>query len=248
MPDAICGTAASYRKGCRCRPCTDAHTVKQREYRATMIAKHGCIPSQVNRKGRVRRNWKCAKCGKHIQSNAGGASDGLILCKQHRIEARIEARRGSRRRSRAERKLALAKKGSKGRTVWVSRTCKMCPSRFITQSSSTGLCCSAQCTTANRRNKELDAASRRRARKRDAFVAPVKRLTIFTRDKYRCHICKRLTKPSKCVPHPLAPTIDHIIPLAKGGTHEPANVATACFECNCMKRDEGGGEQLALIG
>lgn len=245
MPDAICGTAASYKKGCRCRPCTDAMTVKQRQYRAAMIAKHGCVPSEVNRKSRVRRNWKCAKCGKHVQSNAGGASDGLILCKQHRIEAR----KCSRRRSGVEKKLALANKGTKGRTVWVSRTCKMCPSRFITQSSSTGLCCSAECTKANRRNKALDAGSRRRARERGAYVAPVKRLTIFTRDKYRCHICKRLTKPTKCVPHPLARRQSTTSSLSsKGGTHEPANVATACFECNCLKRDEGGGEQLALIG
>ena len=149
---------------------------------------------------------------------------------------------------RKQRELDKAAKGSRGRTIWVDRSCKVCNKRFITQSAATGRCCSLLCTQANKRSKRIDAGARRRARKRGAYVQPVKRLAIFRRDKYRCHICKKLTDPKKCVPHPKAPTIDHIIPLAKGGTHEPANVATACFECNCLKRDVGGGEQLALIG
>jgi len=148
-----------------------------------------------------------------------------------------------------QKKLKKAAEGTKGRTKWVSRRCKICANRFLIQSSSTMVCCSTECSNANQKCKALDRAALRRARQRDAFVAPVKRLNIFKRDKYRCHICKRLTKPQMAVPHPLAPTIDHLIPLAKGGTHEPANVATACFECNChIKRELGGGEQLALIG
>ncbi|WP_227979969.1 HNH endonuclease [Nocardia spumae] len=68
------------------------------------------------------------------------------------------------------------------------------------------------------------------------------------RDGYRCHICRRNTDRSKVVPHPKAPTIDHLIPLSLGGTHEPANVATACFLCNSRKGAIGAGDQLALLG
>lgn len=32
-------------------------------------------------------------------------------------------------------------------------------------------------------------------------------------------------------------TIDHIVPLARGGTHEASNLAPACFPCNSSKRD-----------
>lgn len=53
---------------------------------------------------------------------------------------------------------------------------------------------------------------------------------------------------SKAVPHPRAAVLDHVIPLARGGTHEPANVRTACFLCNSIKGDGGGNEQLMLIG
>jgi 5-methylcytosine-specific restriction endonuclease McrA len=83
---------------------------------------------------------------------------------------------------------------------------------------------------------------------KDAYVADVNRLQIFKRDRLICHICGKKTDPRKSAPHPKAPTIDHIVPIAKGGTHEPANVATACFMCNATKSDRGGGEQLALIG
>jgi len=41
------------------------------------------------------------------------------------------------------------------------------------------------------------------------------------------------------VPHPLAPTIDHVVPLAAGGLHEPANVQLAHFLCNARKSDRG---------
>ncbi len=43
------GTAAEYKRGCRCESCRSANTEIQRHYRATMIAKHGCIPSQAKR-------------------------------------------------------------------------------------------------------------------------------------------------------------------------------------------------------
>lgn len=33
MKGFICGTPASYQRGCHCRRCTDAHTARQRIYR-----------------------------------------------------------------------------------------------------------------------------------------------------------------------------------------------------------------------
>lgn len=55
------------------------------------------------------------------------------------------------------------------------------------------------------------------------------------------------TDPTKAAPHPNSPTIDHVIPLAQGGTHEPPNCRTACFQCNSHKGDRGGGEQMLLV-
>lgn len=92
------------------------------------------------------------------------------------------------------------------------------------------------------------ARALRRARERGAFVERVVRRKIFERDGWRCQICRRLVFRSKVVPHPRAPTIDHIVPLAAGGSHEPANAQTACFECNSRKSDGAANDQLRLIG
>jgi 5-methylcytosine-specific restriction endonuclease McrA len=80
-------------------------------------------------------------------------------------------------------------------------------------------------------------SSRRDARKRGAFVADVSPEVIYERDQWQCHLCGGAIDKTAQVPHPLAPTIDHVIPLAKGGTHEPDNVAAAHFLCNATKGD-----------
>ena len=74
------------------------------------------------------------------------------------------------------------------------------------------------------------------------------RQKVFERDHWVCQLCRRKVNRTATAPHPKAPVIDHVIPLNKGGTHEPANVQCAHFICNSIKGDRGGGEQLALIG
>ena len=53
---------------------------------------------------------------------------------------------------------------------------------------------------------------------------------------------------TKAVPHPRAPTVDHVVPIAEGGDDTRANVQLAHFLCNSTKSNGGGVEQLALIG
>lgn len=259
-----------------CRACKKSHTASKpkRKCRITNCGRdvlgRGFCPSHYSAWHRSQRKYSivCAHCGKaatverkrnkHCSYECAmkAVGHGKLVANADKAKVPLDrwiADRPFRNRrltrlQRGQRKLDKAALGTTGRTIWAGKTCKICPNAFITQSSSNGACCSPECTKANRQNKAVDAKARRRARERNAYVAPVKRLEIFRRDKYRCYICKKLTNPKVCVPNPKAPTIDHIIPLAKGGTHEPANVATACFECNCYKRDLGGYEQLALIG
>jgi len=207
----------------------------------------------------------CAVCGKTAQVQRRKTKHcsyqcGMEAVNAERWKAEREANGGAkigpkprlteaeRRRRLAEQKLKRASRGTKGRTIWVQRTCKMCPTVFLTPSSGPGRCCSKFCTERNKEDIRHARVARRRSRQKDAFVENVSRMKILKRDNYRCHICGRKTDPRKKAPHPRSPTIDHIIPLARGGKHESANVATACFICNAIKRDQGGGEQLALIG
>lgn len=67
------------------------------------------------------------------------------------------------------------------------------------------------------------------------------RLAIFERDGWTCWLCMGQTEPTASVPHPLAPTVDHLVPRVDGGTDEPDNLATAHFACNSKR-----GRSLSL--
>lgn len=127
----------------------------------------------------------------------------------------------------------------------VCGVCKICDSSFV--SFYRDITCSSECQDKYRRAASMEQKHRRRARMRGAFVAPVFRKKVFESDGYRCHICNKMTKKTAVVPHPMAPTIDHLIPLAKGGTHEPINCRTAHFMCNSIKGDRLAGDQLILF-
>jgi hypothetical protein len=56
------------------------------------------------------------------------------------------------------------------------------------------------------------------------------RLLILERDGYRCCFCGKTAKESKL-------EVDHIVPVAKGGTDSINNLHTLCFDCNRGKSD-----------
>lgn len=56
------------------------------------------------------------------------------------------------------------------------------------------------------------------------------RLDIYVRDKGRCGICGKFVSPEEY-------TVDHIIPLSRGGTYEYGNLQCTCRRCNLMKAD-----------
>jgi 5-methylcytosine-specific restriction endonuclease McrA len=78
------------------------------------------------------------------------------------------------------------------------------------------------------------------------LVDVVYRRRVYERDGWRCGICHRLVKRDAKAPHPLSPSLDHIVPLAAGGPHSYANVQCAHFICNSLKSHTGPG-QLRLF-
>lgn len=123
------------------------------------------------------------------------------------------------------------------------RQCDVCGSWFLGHGNADYcLPCRKEIERAGRRA----AKDRRRARLRGVRVgAPVWRSRIYQRDGWQCQLCGKAVLRNEKVPHPLAPTLDHIIPLARGGTHEPNNVQLAHFICNSRKSDRGT-DQLRL--
>lgn len=65
----------------------------------------------------------------------------------------------------------------------------------------------------------------------------ITRKAVFERDGYTCQYCGQSGGILEC---------DHIEPVAAGGSHEPENLATACFKCNRAKRDMSPQQWRAL--
>lgn len=147
----------------------------------------------------------------------------------------------------------LRKKRQEGRLIrhlsrFIAGTCARCGQAFIADRQTGasvqpegGPFCSERC-------KKRSASSRRRARRVNAYVEDVSPAYVYRRDGYKCQICGKRLAMTKTAPHPKAPTIDHVIPLAQGGTHERNNVQAAHFLCNSLKSDRAAGDQLTLVG
>jgi 5-methylcytosine-specific restriction endonuclease McrA len=60
---------------------------------------------------------------------------------------------------------------------------------------------------------------------------------IFERDDYICQICFEPIYPFLRWPDPLAASLDHIIPISKGGNHTRDNAQVSHLRCNLVKGD-----------
>ena len=77
-----------------------------------------------------------------------------------------------------------------------------------------------------------EAAERRRAWDRERKVAlrdggwEANRSIVIQRDGDHCRYCGSLAYPI---------SVDHVIPLSRGGSSDPDNLAVACLNCNIKK-------------
>lgn len=83
------------------------------------------------------------------------------------------------------------------------------------------------------------ADARRRLRKEQARTADAfAPIVIHTRDNWTCRLCLLPIDPGVAWPDRMSPSIDHVIPLSRGGTHSMSNVQSAHLGCNSRKRDK----------
>ncbi|MDH5099762.1 HNH endonuclease [Lactobacillus kefiranofaciens] len=73
------------------------------------------------------------------------------------------------------------------------------------------------------------------ARKNGKYDNSISLEKIYKRDHGICYICGKKLNLDTYYNDPLAPTIEHVIPIIKGGTHTWDNVKLACRECNTAK-------------
>ncbi|MBR2030307.1 MAG: HNH endonuclease [Clostridia bacterium] len=79
--------------------------------------------------------------------------------------------------------------------------------------------------------KKIDEknASEDQQKKERSKLSPSLRFEILKRDNYKCKLCGASQEDGAKL------HVDHIIPIAKGGKTEPANLQTLCERCNLGK-------------
>ena len=89
----------------------------------------------------------------------------------------------------------------------------------------------------------------RRARLRQVEVEAIDPKLILRRDRYRCRLCGQST-PARLrgSTHDRAPEVDHIVPLALGGSHTYANTQCVCRACNMTKSARVRGQLRLALG
>ncbi len=185
---------------------------RQREFQRRYKAEHGNYHSRKYDKPRVKAHpIKCAQCGREATVTKADAQYCSHACF-------YDARYG------VDRQPVITR-------TWISGRCLRCGDWYVAKNAGMGASyCSHRC-----RDRAHEA--RRRALMAGAEVDAVSRWRIHERDGWTCHICGDPVDRGAVVPDLAAPVLDHVVPLARGGSHSEANLKTAHFYCNSVKRD-----------
>ena len=117
---------------------------------------------------------------------------------------------------------------------WRFKKCKYCEQWHYKYNN---VYCSKECRRKGnrlydelRKNKRLE-----RARKNGQFDADIDIYKLIERDGGHCYLCGDDVLFTYHYNDPKYPTIEHVMPIARGGTHSWDNVKVACRECNTRK-------------
>ena len=108
--------------------------------------------------------------------------------------------------------------------------------------------CSAKCQKISYKRTDTYAFQRRvssrrgdtkrRLRLSTQFIEDVDSLVMAERDNWVCHICSGQIDQSLKYPNRYSLSVDHVIPLSKGGTHGYDNCKSSHWICNVLKSDK----------
>lgn len=170
----------------------------------------------------------CPACKAKAQTEANEAN---AIAEAKRIVER-EQREADRARAKATAKAEAERK----------RIAKIHPCPVCGETTSRPIYCSDRCAKrARNKRKEI----KRRAKIKSALVDhDITIEGLYRRDGGRCHICglqcnweDYTVRDGTVIAGDWYPSIDHVIPLAKGGEHSWKNIKIAHRRCNTWKRD-----------
>ena len=193
---------------------------------------------------------KCKTCGTVFTRSFVSVKQGTATCPTCREQERQERKRvrairkaEERQRRKEQRKIETARrkaeqeKERERKHILKLHACPVCGT--IT---ARGKYCSETCAKrVENKTREIRRRTRMRSLPMDSDITIE---GLYRRDNGRCHICGMLCLPDdyeirggqkQCGDY--YPSIDHVIPLARGGSHTWNNVKLAHRRCNSYKRD-----------
>lgn len=202
--------------------------------------------SLQSRRGNCR--LRCKTCGHEFDRNVDFRYETTCpVCREAELRREAEERKAMRAEAEEQRKAA---------NLQVDRTCRECGATFHSEYKNAAYC-SPECkrkhvNRANHAQRKYNvhrSCHRKRARKYGCAYDPSVNLKrLIERDGLTCYICGKQCDPNDLswgTSGPNRPTLDHVVPLAKGGGHVWGNVKVCCGECNSAKRDLDLDEVLA---
>jgi 5-methylcytosine-specific restriction endonuclease McrA len=182
---------------------------------------------------------KCSQCSKPFVSRNATA----VVCSDE----------CNRQKNRAERRLQAFIKRRKQQTP-VETKCRRCNVAFtaLTRTKQSYHYCSKACCVAIGRRKQK-AKYGREHRKREKVKLPAWALRgdvslagLYARSNGKCSACKRKAVMCKTY-RPDQATIDHIVPMSKGGLHVQDNLQLMCQKCNSAKSNRVEGDAQMVM-
>ena len=256
-----CRPSSSYEA--KCAECGDAFRYAGG---ATKHCSKACRSKRAAKASAKRRERQCERCGDNFQRNPGrntgrfcSRSCGWSGNRQINADpvahvrskllgwsvpiCKITGERVSKvgQYSEAGRVVRRNEINKKRRELKYLYECQSCADKFIRIGLALGsrTQCSSCC---GKKSKGRTNNHRQRARKYGRKFSSFKQKDIFRRDKYQCQLCGVKCKKYKELDghyHDEMVTLDHIIPLSKGGNHVAGNCWTLCSGCNTEKGSQG---------
>ena len=226
-----CRSASSYARHGRsspvdkkgvCKNCGDTFDIPATKGRPPSFCSSECRAEiQGGKRYKHEAGSECQQCGTAFVRERGGSP----FCSDECL----------RKHNRPEKVIADEQKsGASGgyhKVPTKHKPCYVCGEWFSTNMTHQKTC-SDYCSNQHR-HKHYNV---RRARKLSVEYEAVAPIEILERDGWICQICGRDTPKSKRgVGDHDSPEVDHITPLARGGSHTRENMQCACRECNQRK-------------
>lgn len=178
----------------------------------------------------------CESCGESFSAGKHGKSFCSDDCRDQGRIARLAQRRADRAATKSDRACAGCGGAIPSSVRAGAQHCSVtCQQASWYAADAARLRAAARVWAKANPDRRNDAEHRRRARQTGAGAGSVDRAELWRSSDGCCALCSLPIDPNLRHPDPLCGSVDHIIPLSKGGAHNQVNVQLTHLRCNLKK-------------